>query len=161
MALHDCHSRRRGEVDRFVGAVSDAGTTLVGLNFAAGVMPAGDRGLVSWPGREPEFRDSVDIAAAIADRLGTRAFNALYGNRAEGTSAEEQDEVAVANLAVATTAAGRVGATVLLEPVSGAPRYPLRAADVVSVLDRVRKETGADNLRMLADLCHLSVNGDD
>lgn len=73
-----------GEVDRFVGAVSDAGTTLVGLNFAAGDMPAGDRGLVSWPGREPEFRDSVDIAVCIAERLGTRAFNALYGNRAEG-----------------------------------------------------------------------------
>lgn len=151
-----------GEVDRFVGAVSDAGTTLVGLNFAAGDMPAGDRGLVSWPGREPEFRDSVDIAVCIAERLGTRAFNALYGNRAEGTPAEEQDEVAVANLAVATAAARRVGATVLLEPVSGAPRYPLlRAADVVSVLDRVREETGADNLRMLADLYHLSVNGDD
>jgi len=62
---------------------------------------------VSWPGREPEFRDSVDIAVCIAERLGTRAFNALYGNRAEGTPAEEQDEVAVANLAVATAAARR------------------------------------------------------
>lgn len=151
-----------GEVDRFVGAVSDAGTTLVGLNFAAGDMPAGDRGLVSWPGREQEFRDSVDIAVGIADRLGTLAFNALYGNRVEGTPAQEQDEVAVANLAVAVASAAQIDATVLLEPVSGAPRYPLlRAADVVSVLDRVRQETGADNLRMLADLYHLSVNGDD
>jgi len=151
-----------GEVERFVRAVADAGTTLVGLNFAAGDMPAGDRGLVSWPGREQEFRDSVDIAVGIADRLGTRAFNALYGNRVEGTPAQQQDEVAVANLAVAVAAAAQIDATVLLEPVSGAPRYPLlRAADVVSVLDRIRQETGADNLRMLADLYHLSVNGDD
>jgi hydroxypyruvate isomerase len=35
------------------------------------------------------------------------------------------------------------------------------ASDVVSVLDRALKETGADNLRFLCDLYHLAVNGDD
>jgi len=51
---------------------------------------------------------------------------------------------------------------VLVEPVSGAPRYPLlTATDVVAVLDRVKRETGVGNLGFLCDLYHLAVNGDD
>jgi hydroxypyruvate isomerase len=150
------------EVDRFVTAVEDAGVQLVGLNFAAGDMPAGDRGLASWPGREREFLDSVDVAVGIAGRLGTVAFNALYGNRVDGHFPEEQDELAVRTLAAAAEAAATVGATVLLEPVSGAKRYPLLTAqDVVDVINRVERETGRTGLRLLADLYHLSVNGDD
>ena len=150
------------DVDRFVGAIEDAGVRLVGLNFAAGNMPAGDRGLVSWPGREAEFRDNVEVAVGIAERLGTRALNALYGNRMEGADPQEQDELGAANLAIAARAAAGIGAVVLVEPVSGAPRYPLlTAADVLTVVDRVEREGGIDNVRLLADLYHLSVNGDD
>jgi hydroxypyruvate isomerase len=108
------------------------------------------------------FRDNVDIAVGIAETLGTRAFNALYGNRRDDLSPAAQDEVASANLAFAGAAAQRIGAIVLVEPVSGAPRYPLKtAADAVGVIDRVRAEHGATPLRLLADLYHLSVNGDD
>ena len=147
-----------GEVDRFVTAVADAGVQLVGLNFTAGDMPAGDRGLVSWPGRETEFADNVAVTVGIGERTGCRAFNALYGNRVEGVDPAAQDDLGAANLALAAAAADRVGGTVLLEPVSGAPAYPLRtAADVLTVLDRV----GAVNTGLLADLYHLAVNGDD
>jgi hydroxypyruvate isomerase len=63
---------------------------------------------------------------------------------------------------LAAQAAGRIGGIVLVEPVSGAPRYPLKtAADVVGVLERVQRDTGAENLRFLCDLYHLAVNGDD
>jgi hydroxypyruvate isomerase len=150
------------EVDRFVAAIQDAGVRLVALNFAAGDMPSGERGLLSCPGRTAEFLDSVEIAAAIGGRLGTVGFNALYGNRVEDTTAELQDELAARNLAVAGAAAARIGAVVLLEPLSGAPRYPLRTAgDVTAVLDRLDEESGAGNFRLLADLYHLAVNGDD
>lgn len=149
------------EVDAFVRAVSSAGVQLIGLNFAAGDMPGGDRGLVSWPGREPEFRDSVQIAAGIGERLGTKAFNALYGNRLDDTDSGAQDELAAENLAWAANEVASLGAAVLLEPVSGAPRYPLLTAkDVVTVIERV-EHAGASNLRLLADFYHLAVNGDD
>jgi hydroxypyruvate isomerase len=150
------------EVDAFVTAVQDAGVALVGLNFFAGDMPGGDRGLVSWPARAAEFRDNVEVTVEIGRRLGCRAFNALYGNRVEGATEAEQDDLATEQLALAAAAAGRVGGVVLVEAVSGAPRYPLRtAADAVGVLDRVERETGAANLRFLCDLYHLAVNGDD
>jgi hydroxypyruvate isomerase len=149
-------------VDAFVTAIRDAGVQLIGLNFAAGDMPGGDRGLVSWPARSGEFRDNVDITVGIGEQLGCRAFNALYGNRVDDSTPEQQDDLAVENLTVAAQAADRIGGIVLVEPVSGAPRYPLKTAtDVVGVVDRVQRDTGAGNLRFLCDLYHLAVNGDD
>jgi len=143
------------EVAGFVAAIGAAGVRLVGLNFYAGDMPSGDRGIVSWPGRADEFAAAVDIAVDIGKRLGTKVFNALYGN---GIPGADQDEVAMRNLRHAATRAAEIGATVLIEPVSGAPAYPLlTAADAVAVIDKV----GAGNVALLADLYHLSVNGDD
>ncbi|HEY2042134.1 MAG TPA: TIM barrel protein [Jatrophihabitans sp.] len=150
------------EVQLFISTVADAGVQLAGLNFAAGDLRAGDRGLVSWPGRTREFADNVDIAVSIGAQLGTEVFNALYGNRIADFNPAAQDALATRNLALAAKAAATIGATVLVEPVSGAEFYPLRtAADAVQVLDRVRDESGAHNLGLLADLYHLTVNGDD
>ncbi|PXY27120.1 hydroxypyruvate isomerase family protein [Prauserella muralis] len=146
------------EVDAFVSAVTDAGVALVGLNFFAGDMPGGDRGLVSWVGREPEFRDSVDVALGIARRLGCRTFNALYGNRVDGVEPAEQDELALSTLDQLAGAVAELDGQVVLEPLSAAPRYPLRtAADALAVIDKV----GRPNVTLLADLYHLAVNGDD
>jgi hydroxypyruvate isomerase len=150
------------EVEAFARSIEDAGVQLIGLNFFAGDMPGGDRGLVSWPGRSNEFRDNVEVAIGIGERLGCRAFNALYGNRVEGADPAAQDDLAVENLAIAGRAAARIGGTVLVESVSGAPRYPLRtAADAFGVVDRVAGETGVGNLGFLCDLYHLATNGDD
>jgi hydroxypyruvate isomerase len=146
------------DVDAFVSAVRDAGVRLIGLNFFAGDLAGPDCGMVSLPDRVTEFRDNVDVAVGIGEALGVGAFNALYGKRVETASASEQDELAGENLALAAKAAAGIGATVLVEPVSGPKPYPLRtAADVVAVLDRV----GADNLGILCDLFHLANNGDD
>lgn len=151
------------DVDAFVAAVQDAGVQLVGLNFFAGDMPAGDRGLASWPSRSAEFRDNIDVTVGIGERLGCRAFNALYGNRVDDVAPEVQDELGAENLALAARAAARIGGTVLVEPVSGADRYPLlTAADALAVIDRaVAAGAGAENIGLLADLYHLAVNGDD
>src|SRR5699024_10093166 len=91
-----------------------------------------------------------------------RAFNALYGNRVADSTPAAQDALAVENLVLAGRAAARIGGTVLVEPLSGAARYPLRrAAEVVGVIDRVARESGVTNLGLLCDLYHLAVNGDD
>ena len=150
------------EVDTFVTAVRDAGVRLSGLNFAAGDMADGDRGLVSWPARSREFRDNAAVVAGIGDKLGTKGFNALYGNRIDGIDPEVQDAVAVENLAAAAEAVASIGGTVLVEPISGADRYPLRtAADALDVVDDVEKATGVRNVKLLADFYHLAANGDD
>lgn len=150
------------EIDAFVAAIQDAGVQLTGLNFYAGDMPAGDRGLVSWVGREDEFADNIAVVVEIGRRLGTKAFNALYGNRLEGVDAQAQDDLAVKNLAAAGRAVAELGGIVLLEPVSGMDAYPLKtAADALAIIERVKDEEGVDNVKLLADFYHLAVNGDD
>lgn len=149
------------EVDAFVKALDDAGVQLTGLNFNAGNLPGGDRGLVSRPARSSEFTDNIAVVAGIGERTGCRAFNALYGNRQDGVEAAEQDEVGVANLVAAGRGVAGIGGTVLLEPVSGAPAYPLKTVtDALDVIAKVQAE-GVDNVRLLADFYHLAVNGDD
>lgn len=94
--------------------------------------------------------------------MGTKAFNALYGNRRDGLDPHTQDEMAVENLAHAGRMAGGLGATILVEPLSGVPTYPLKtAAAALAVMDRVKEETGVTSLKLLADLYHLHINGDD
>jgi hydroxypyruvate isomerase len=149
------------DADAFVTAVRDAGVQLVGLNFFAGNMPEGDRGIVSWPGRADELRESVEAAVSIGGQLGVSGFNALYGNRIDGHDPRSQDALALENLAMATEKASSIGAKVFLEPVSGVERYPLRtAADVVKVIERLEDER-VHGVTLLADLYHLAVNGDD
>ncbi|NMR30681.1 hydroxypyruvate isomerase family protein [Crystallibacter degradans] len=149
------------DVTAFEHAITDAGVQLTGLNFNAGDMPGGDRGLVSWEGRDAEFRDNIAVVAGIGERLGCKAFNALYGNRLDEHTPEAQDEVALANLVAAAEGVATIGGTVLLEPVSGAERYPLKTAqDALDVIGKVHAE-GPQNIKLLADFYHLAVNGDD
>lgn len=89
-------------------------------------------------------------------------YSTLYGNRRDGLKAGTQDDTAIDNLAHAARMADRRGATVVLEPLSGISDCPLRtAADAIAVMDRVRDETDVSSLRLLADIHHLYVNGDD
>ncbi|MGP5195372.1 MULTISPECIES: hydroxypyruvate isomerase family protein [Micrococcaceae] len=149
------------EVEKFVSSLSDAGVQLTGLNFLAGEMPAGARGIVSWVGREKEFADNIDVIAAIGQATGCRGFNALYGNRQDGQSAAEQDELALTNLVAAARGVAKIDGTVLLEPVSGTEAYPLKtAADALGVIAKTQ-EAGVDNVKLLADFYHMAVNGDD
>lgn len=151
------------EVAAFERAVRDAGVQLVALNGFAGDMPAGERGILSWPGRQQEFLDNLDVLLGIGARLDCRRFNLLYGSRIEldPGGAAAQDELALENLAIAARAARRAGAAVMLEPLSALPQYPLHtSSDVLGMLNRLPADC-AGSARLLADLYHLRVNGED
>jgi hydroxypyruvate isomerase len=149
------------EVDAFVGAVRDAGVRLIGLNFFAGDLAGPDCGVLSVPKRANEFLDNIEVTVGIGERLGVSAFNALYGNRVDDATPEQQDEQARQCLEAAAAAAARTGATVLVEPVSGPKPYPLRtAADAAAVVTALR-QAGHLNVGLLLDLFHLANNGDD
>jgi hydroxypyruvate isomerase len=150
------------EVDGFVSSITDAGVRLRGLNFYAGDMPGGERGIASHPQRRGEFDDAVAVAVEIGARLGVTGFNALYGNRLPGLGATDQHDAGTQALAAAAEHAGSIGATVLVEPVSGIEAYPLKlAADALSVIRAARETMRTGRIALLADLYHLTVNGED
>ena len=149
------------DVDAFVAAIDDAGVRLVGLNFFAGDLAGPDCGVLSIPDRSAQFRDNIDVVAGIGERLNVRGFNALYGNRVEGVAPGAQDELALENIEAAAKAVAGIGATVLIEPVSGPKPYPLRTADDAVAVVRRARAAGAPNVGFLCDLYHLASNGDD
>ena len=150
------------EVDGFVASITDAGVQLRGLNFYAGHMAGGERGIASHPQRRREFDDAVAVAVEIGARLGVTGFNALYGNRLSEVSATDQHDAGLQALAAAAEHADSIGATVLVEPVSGIEAYPLKlAADALTVIRGVREGIQKGRIALLADLYHLTVNGDD
>ncbi|MFE2429080.1 TIM barrel protein [Streptomyces sp. NPDC059373] len=155
----------KSELDALREALTDAGTQLVGLNFYAGQLPGPDRGALSIPGEESDrFRANIDVAADFAASVGCKALNALYGNRVEGVSEEEQDRLALENLVIAARAADRIGAVLLVEALNQpeSPLYPLVSAPAaVDVVDKVNALSGLGNAKFLLDLYHLSMNGED
>ncbi|HEX4833254.1 MAG TPA: TIM barrel protein [Trebonia sp.] len=153
------------DADQLVTAIADAGVHLACLNFIAGDMAAGERGLLSVPAGRDAFRRNVPAATELAARLGCRNLNAPYGNRVDPADARlirRQDELAIENLQLAADTAARAdpGLRVLIEPINSAdvPRYPIdSSAKARSVIDKSRRV----NVRMLADLYHLATMSED
>lgn len=142
------------ELGAFCAAIEDAGVRLTGLNFDAGDMAAGERGLLSSPSSSARFRANVDVAVGLAGELGCEVLNALYGN------APGERELALENLAIAADAAQGIGATVVVEALNSHenPKYPITSSQqAFAVIDAV----GRDNVAFLADLYHLHRMGED
>ncbi|MGS2643738.1 TIM barrel protein [Streptosporangium sp. LJ11] len=148
------------EIDALRRAIEEAGVRLVGLNFDAGDMAAGERGLLSRPDGSARFQANVEVAAGLAGALGCRVLNALYGNSVAGLTPRAQRELALSNLSLAARAAAGVGATVVVEALNSyeSPDYPITSsAAAFEVIDQV----DAGNVAFLADLYHLHRMGED
>ncbi|WP_030265460.1 TIM barrel protein [Streptomyces sp. NRRL B-24484] len=157
------HDPSQAELDALRKAFTDAGVRLTGLNFLDDLVK-GARGTASVPAESERFRANVPVATALAGSLGTKALNALYGNRVAGVDPAEQDALALENLALAARAAHSVGAVLLIETLNGveSPDYALLSAEAaVEVVDKVNAATGLGNAKFLCDLYHLARNGED
>lgn len=148
------------DLDALRTAVRDAGVRLVALNFDAGDMAAGERGLLSRPADAARFRENIDVAVGLAGSLGCRVLNALYGNAVPGLDPAVQHDLALENLTAAAEAAQTIGATVVIEALNSYenPNYPITSSSAaLRLIDEVR----APNVALLADLYHLYRMGED
>jgi hydroxypyruvate isomerase len=148
------------QVDDLLAAITAADVELVALNFFAGDMPAGERGVVSLPDRVDEFRRSAEIVARIGVNTGCALFNALYGVRDERFDPARQEVTAIANLQYAAQVVGLASGTVLIEALARGENgtYPLVSpGDVAKVIE----DCGEPNVAMLADFYHFAQNGYD
>jgi hydroxypyruvate isomerase len=137
----------RGEdLDALVAAAAESGSEVVLLNFDAGDMPAGDRGLLSDAARQDEFRANVPLALGLADKLGCRQLNALVGF----------GDLALArkNVAWAADAAAERGADVMIEAVNTFENGPYLLSRTRDAADFIRS-VGRDNVRLQYDAYHM------
>jgi hydroxypyruvate isomerase len=152
------------DADAFVAAIADAGVELVSLNFHAGDMAAGERGLVSVPAAAGAFRQNIGACVEIARRTGCRRLNAAYGNRPDGADPAEQDAVAIENLTLAAQAADAFGASVLVEAINSidVPAFPVDSSDAAIAEPAGRGAPGTGTLDfepLFARLAALGYSG--
>jgi hydroxypyruvate isomerase len=135
-------------------AVAETGLEVALFNFDAGDIAAGDRGLLSDPERDHEFRANVPVALELAGKIGCTRLNALVGLRRDELELEAQLELARQNVAWAAEQAQAQGANVMIEAVNTFENGPYlldTTAKAVNFLDAV----GADNVALQYDVYHM------
>lgn len=138
------------------GWLGEAGLACAMFNLPPGDWDAGERGIAGLPGREDEFRRSVETALHYARALGVRRLHCMAGLRAAG--AERATYLANLRQAAATSAID--GIDLLIEPINGRD-MPGCLLDSWDEARAIQDAVGAPNLRLQADLYHLQIIGAD
>jgi len=141
-------------------ALRDLGLELVLFDPRPGNWASGERGLLSLPGREEEFLETVREAVRAARRFGTRRINALAGIPPAGVSHEEARRSAVANLRAAVPLVRAADITLLIEAINTVdmPGYFAATADVAAELVEA---ADSPSVRLQLDQYHVGMMGHD
>jgi hydroxypyruvate isomerase len=126
------------------------------FNAPPGDWAQGERGLASLPGREDEFRRSIETALDYARVLGNRRLHVMAGLIAPGQDRARHRATYVANLAHAAQAAASLGITIVIEPINtrDIPGFFLNRQDEAHA---VCAEVGVANLKVQMDLYHCQI----
>lgn len=135
---------------------SELGLTFVQFNCPMGDFAGGDRGLACVPGREEEFRASIDQTIEYAQVLGVPQVNCVGGLRVAGASDSEIEDVMVANLRHAAPRLADIGVKLQIEPIN-----PLDMPGVffstTEQFKRVRDRVDHPNLYLQYDFYHMQI----
>ena len=126
------------------------------FNAPPGDWARGERGIAALPGREDEFRRSIDTALEYARVLGNQRVHFVAGLVQPGVERARQREVYVKNLARAAQACAAEGLTAVIEPINtrDIPGFFLNRQDEAHAVCR---DVGAANLKVQMDLYHCQV----
>ncbi len=142
------------DLDDVQSAIKDAGLEVVLFNFDAGDMPNGDRGQLSNPERQQEFRDNVPIALDLARNLGCTQLNALVGLDIDDVDTEEQLELARENVGWAADQAGEHDIDVMIEAVNTFENGPYLLSTTKAAAEFV-EQVGRYNVKLQYDAYHM------
>ena len=132
------------------------GLTQALFNCPPGDWTRGERGIASLPGREAEFKRSVDTALEYARILGNKRLHVMAGLIAAGDDRARHRETYLRSLAHAAAHAAPLGITIVIEPINtrDIPGFFLNRQDEAHA---VCAEVGAPNLKVQMDLYHCQV----
>jgi hydroxypyruvate isomerase len=136
--------------------LKDNGLENVLFNLPPGDWAAGERGMAAIPGREEEFRASVARALEYAQALDTPRLHVMAGLAPAGADRNRCRETYIENLRYAAHEAGKLGRTLLIEPINtrDIPGYFLNTqADGHAICEAV----GAPNLKVQMDFYHAQI----
>lgn len=145
----ECQFPYHHDSNEVADKIAMASVTLALFNAPPGDFAAGERGLAALPGRESEFKESLEVALNYAEMTDCVRLHVMAGCITEDNRHAAMDTY-LANLAVAADMALAAGVLLLIEPIS-MPGYfltkPDQAVEVIRRLDH-------KNLALQYDLHH-------
>ena len=142
--------------DVIAGQLNRHGLVQALFNLPPGDWAAGERGIAALPGREEEFRASVERALLYAKATKCQLLHAMAGLWPTGRDRAEAERVYVANLRHAADRLAAEGFTLVIEPINtrDIPAYFLNTTtQAMSIIERV----GRPNLKLQLDLYHVQI----
>lgn len=132
------------------------GLAMALFNCPPGDWDAGERGIAALPGREDEFKRSIERALGYSHVLGNTILHVMAGLIKPGQDTQRHRATYLANLSYATQQAAAHGITIVIEPINtrDMPGYFLNLQDDAHAVCR---EVGASNLKVQFDMYHCQV----
>jgi 2-dehydrotetronate isomerase len=136
--------------------LQDNGLRQVLFNSPPGLWDSGERGLACLPTRKVDFRASVERALEYAVALQCPNIHVMAGLVPEDADASRLRDTYVQNLAWAAHSAGKVGVSVMIEPINtrDIPRYFLKRQTIAHTIVQA---IAAPNLKVQMDLYHVQI----
>jgi hydroxypyruvate isomerase len=145
---------------RIHALLQEHGLELVLFDPSPGDWEAGERGTLCVPGREAEFRRSIEDAVRAAELFGTRRLNTIAGILPPGVARQAAQYTAVDNLRQSAPLAEQAGVMLLVENINTTD-MPGYFADTVDRAAAVVEATDRPNVRLQLDQYHVGMMGGD
>ncbi|HEY8673321.1 MAG TPA: TIM barrel protein [Candidatus Dormibacteraeota bacterium] len=148
------------DADRLEGTLDRFDLQMVDFDPAPGNWAAGERGLLTLPGREMEFLHAVREAIRLAGQIGTTRLNCLVGVPPAGVGNDQARATAIANLTMAAPLAKDAGITLLVEAINNVD-IPGYWAGTVAAAVALVEAVHHPNVRLQLDQYHAAMAGED
>ena len=150
-----------GEPKELVARVlAELGMTMVQFNTPMGDFAAGERGIACIPGREQDFRDSIDLTLDYAEALQPIQINCPGGVAVPNIPREVQEQLLAENLSWAAARFAEVGIPLQLEGINRVNTPGVLVGTAEEAM-RIIEMAGHDNLWLQYDFYHQQVTGGD
>ncbi len=126
------------------------------FNAPPGDFDAGERGFAGVPGREDDFRRSMDIALDYAQALNCPRIHVMAGNVPKGASATAHRATFIANLQAASPLARQAGVQLMVEALNPTDFAGYLVGSLEMALGIIAA-VGSDNVFLQYDLYHCQM----
>ncbi|CAG9760401.1 unnamed protein product [Ceutorhynchus assimilis] len=145
--------------EEVVNAKNAAGIEQILINTLTGDVTKGEVGYAAIPGKEIEFKDSIQTTIEYAKALGARKIHIMSG-RVEGEVTQAHDDAYVENLKFAAKLLEQENILGVIEPINkySVPKYYMNSYEkAIKVINAV----SSPNIKLQFDIFHLQlIKGD-
>lgn len=145
-------------IGRFAKLAAESGLDVAQIAAPAGDAACGEKGLACLPGRQGEFRTSVDEGISAARSVGAPLLHVMSGLLPADTTRAELRDGYIAGIDWAAERAAAAGLTLIVEAISDqtVPGFYLNDPAFAAAL---LIELGRDDVKLLFDSYHAAANG--